>query len=162
MNNRPSNPNDMKKTSAAKPLSLPMALWFGTCARYTVLCLILLVVSAIVSDSATVTYIEPIRFFLLLPFGFFLTLATYVRRAEKLSTGAKLGLHPVIVLGGFYLCCYLPFQISSKPAGQQIFLFLLLAILLYGLFMGIFLLISRLLGQKKTEDTPYVSQYSRK
>ena len=146
----------------ASPMQILRDLWFGTCARYTVLCLILLLISAIVSDSLTVTYIEPVRFFLLLPFGFFLTLAAKVRNGEKLPTGAKLALHPVLVLGGFYLCCYLPFQISSKPAAQQIFLFLLLAVLLYGLFMGIFLLVVRCLHRKKIEDTPYVSQYNRK
>lgn len=158
MNKQSSKTNTQQDTSPAQILQ---GLWFGTCARYTVLCLALLTISAILSDSATVTYIEPVRFFLLLPFGFFVTLAARVRNGEKLPTGAKLALHPILVLGGFYLCCYLPFQITSKPAAQQVFLFLLLAVLLYGLFMGIFLLILRCIKRKKMEDTPYVSQYSR-
>lgn len=162
MNKQPVKNKHSQEAPVSDARTVARDLWFGSCTRYTVLCLFLLVISSILSDSLTVTYIEPVRFFLLLPFGFFLTLATRVRHAEKLTTGAKVALHPLLVLGSFYLCCYLPFQISSKPAGQQIFLFLLLSALVYGLFMGIFLLISHSLNRKKSDDSQYVSQYSRK
>ena len=148
-----------KSPAAATPAEILQGVWLGTCARYTVLCLLLLLVSAIVSDSLTVTYIEPIRFFLLLPFAGFLKLATMTRKAASLATGAKCALHPLLVMGGFYLCCYLPFQVASNPSGQQVLLLLLLAALVYALFMGIFLLITHSLGRKKKADTPYVSQY---
>lgn len=158
MNQRPSDP---KSGTATSPLARLRDLWLGSCARYTVLCLLMMAVSAIASASLTVTYIDTVRFFLLLPFAVFLTLAAWVRRAEKLGTGAKLTLHPLLVMGGFYLCCYLPFQIISKPSNQQILLLVFLAFLVYGLSMGIFLAISHALGRKKTADTPYVSQYGR-
>ena len=51
--------------------------------------------------------------------------------------------------------------ISSKPSPQQILILLMLALLVYALAMGILLAISHALRRKKTEDTPYVSQYDR-
>jgi hypothetical protein len=109
-------------TPAASPAPTPTAilrdLWLGTCARYTVLCLILLVTSAIASASLTVTYVDTVRFFLLLPFGLCLTLAAWVRKSDKLSAGAKCALHPLAFLSGFYFFCYLPYQIRTTPSGM--------------------------------------------
>lgn len=160
MNKRP--PDTQNKQQEPTVPSLLRELWTGSCTRYTVLCLLLLLVSAMVSDSLTVTYVDTVRFVLLLPFAFCLTLATRIRRADKLATGAKCALHPITVLGGFYLCCYLPFQISTKPSGQQILILLLLAALVYGVTMGIVCLIAHRKHSKELEATPYVSQYSRK
>ena len=158
MNQRPS---DTKSKQEASALTRLRDLWMGSCARYTVLCLLMMVISAIASASLTVTYIEPVRFFLLLPFAVFLTLAAWVRRAEKLGKGAKLTLHPILVMGGFYLCCYLPFQIASKPSGQQVLILVILALLVYGISMGLFLAVSHAFGRKKSDETAYVSQYGR-
>lgn len=162
MNKRSVNTKNNPVPDTPATTSLARELWLGTCARYTVLCLLLLLISAIVSDSLTVTYVDTVRFFLLLPFAFCLAVATKVRKAPRLSTGAKCALHPVLFLGGFYLFCYLPFQISTKPSGQQILILLILVALLYGISMGIFCLISRSLRQKKIDDTPYVSQFQKK
>lgn len=137
-------------------------LWMGTCARFTVLCLILLVTSAIASASLTITYVDSVRFFLLLPFGLCLTLAARVRRSDKLSAGAKCGLHPLAFLGGFYLFCYLPYQLRTKPSGMQVFIILLLTALLYAIVMGIYAAVTAKTRQAKIDDTPYESQYSQK
>ena len=83
-----------------KALTYAKDLWLGTCARYTVLCLILLLASAIASDSLTVTYVDTVRFILLLPLGLCLTLAAWVRRSDKLSAGAKVGLHALVAVFG--------------------------------------------------------------
>jgi hypothetical protein len=91
-----------------------------------------------------------------------LALATNLRRTDKLKAGAKCVLHPLLTMGGFYLFGYLPFQLRSKPSGQQILLMLILAILVYGLIMGVVCLVSRAQRRKQLEDTPYVSQYNRK
>ena len=168
MNKRPSKTQHIEKDTAESAVtslptvSLPRALWQGTCVRYTLLCLCLLLVSAIMADSLTVTYVDTVRFFLLLPFALCLTLATHVRRSDKLSGGAKGVLHPLLSLGGFYLACYLPYQISTKPSGSQVLMILLLAAVLYGLGMGIFALVTRKSRQKKLDDTPYVSQFGAK
>jgi len=143
------------------PTSLLRELWLGTCARYTVLCLLLLFISAIAAGSLTTTYVDTVRFFLLLPFALCITLATRTRRSDKLSTGAKCVLHPLLFLGGFYLCCYLPFQLSTKPSGQQILLILLLTALLYGAGMAVICLVART-RRRTANDTPYVSQFGNK
>ena len=146
----------------ATPASTLMGLWLGTCARYTVLCLILMLISAVTATEQNPPYIDTLRFFLILPFAFCVTVAARIRNADKLSTGAKYVLHPITVLGGFYLFCYLPFQVSTKPSGQQVLLILLLAAVVYGIFMGIFCLIRSGSRRKKVEDTPYVSQFGKK
>ncbi len=142
-----------------KAASLLRELWLGTCARYTVLCLILLITSAIASDSLTVTYVDTVRFFLLLPFGFALTLSALVRRSDKLSAGARVGLHALSTLGGFYLFCYLPYQLRTKPSGMQVFIILLAVVILYAAVMGIYAAVTAKTRQKKIDDTPYESQF---
>ena len=161
MNKRPTEVQNIPDT-AAPASSLPKDLWLGSCARYTVLCMLLLLISTLLAESPSAVYVDPIRFALLLPFALCLTGATMLRRTDKLSRGAKCALHPLAVLGGFYTFGYLPFQLRSKPSGQQILLFLLLAALVYGLAMGIYCLITHSLGRKKSEDTPYVSQFGKK
>ena len=157
--NKPAPEAQNKQTT---PASILMSLWLGTCARYTVFCLPLMLISAIAADAQTPPYMDSLRFFLILPFAFCVTVAARIRTADKLSTGAKCALHPITVLGGFYLFCYLPFQVSTKPSGQQVLLILLLAAVVYGIFMGIFCLITSGSRRKKAEDTPYVSQFGKK
>ena len=148
-----------EKVAAADPRATLRALWLGTCARYTILCLILLVTSAIASDSLTVTYVDTVRFFLLLPFGLCLTLAAKVRSSDKLSAGAKVGLHALAALGGFYLFCYLPYQVRTKPSGMQVLIILLLVAVLYAAVMGAYAAVTAKSRRKKIDDTPYESQF---
>lgn len=164
MNKRPTeakNKQTETTTPAAHAPSVLRDLWLGTCARYTVLCLILLVTSAIASDSLTMTYVDTVRFFLLLPFGLCLTAAARVRKADKLTAGAKCALHPLAVLGGFYLFCYLPYQLRTKPSGMQVFIILLVVAILYAVCMGIYAAVTRKSRQKQIDKTPYVSQYGK-
>lgn len=155
----PKAQNTKAETAAATdPVALIRSLWLGTCARYTILCLILLVTSAIASDSLTVTYVDTVRFFLLLPFGLTLTLAAWVRRS-RLGAGAKVGLHALATLGGFYLFCYLPYQVRTKPAGMQVLIILLLVVILYAVAMGIYAAVTAKTRQRQVDDTPYESQF---
>lgn len=156
--NKPAPEANNKKTAPA----ILRDLWLGSCARFTVLCLILLTVSSIGSDSLTLTYIDTVRYFLLLPFAVCLTLAAWARRSDKLSGGVKCVLHPLAVLGGFYLCCYLPYQLRTNPTNMQVFIILLAVALLYALGMGIYALVTRKSRQKRIDDTPYVSQFGKK
>ena len=75
-------------------------IWLGTCARYAVLTLVILFFGMLTSDSLSVTYVDTVSFFLLLPLGLCLTLATRVRKTNALRTVAKYILHPLLVLGG--------------------------------------------------------------
>ena len=165
MNKRPQKDQN---TQVAPPAEAPSvtsslkSLWLGTCARYTVLCLVLLVTSAIASESLTVTYVDTLRFFLILPFAFCVTVGARIRKADKLATGLKCILHPLTVLGGFYLFGYLPFQVSTKPSAQQVLLMLLLAAIVYGILVGVLCLLGSGSRRKKDRDTPYVSQFGKK
>ena len=161
MNKRPLDTHNKQESPLPAP-SLPRELWTGTCIRYTLLCLLLLFISACTFDAETPTYVDPLRFFLLLPFACLLTVAAKTRRSDKLTTGVKCILHPILSLGGFYICCYLPFQVSTKPSGAQVLLMLLLAALVYGLIMTAVCLITASHRRKQTEETPYVSQYTKK
>lgn len=161
MNKRPLETQN-KQEAPLPTTTLPRELWTGTCVRYTLLCLILLLISAFTFDAETPTYVDPLRFFLLLPFACLLTIAAKTRRADKLATGVKCILHPILSLGGFYICCYLPFQVSTKPSGAQVLLMLLLAALVYGLIMAAVCLVAGSRRRKQTEEAPYVSQYSKK
>ena len=137
-------------------------IWLGTCARYAVLTLLVLFFGMISADSLTVTYVDTVSFFLLLPLGFCLTLATRLRKTDMLNTTAKCILHPLLVLGGGYLCFYLPYQVRSKPSGSQTLIMVLLGVILYLTVMAVVLLISRKARQKKIENTPYVNQYDKR
>lgn len=160
MNKRPPKAQNIQ----TEPTTLPLAdclrsLWRGTCAWFTVLCTVLLLISLALSDSLI---IEPSRFLLLLPFSFLLAAAALVRRAKRLPVAARCILHPILALGGFYLCCYLPYQINAKPSGSQIFLVLLLVAILYGVGMGIYLGVTYALNRKKDDSADYVSQFGKK
>ena len=155
---KPSPEVQNKQTST----TLGKRLWLGTCVRYTVLALLTLLFSALLSDSVTATYVDTLRFFLLFPFGFCLTVATLVRQAESWSTALRCALHPLLVLGGGYLCFYLPYQARTKPSGSQALMMVLLGVVLYATVMGIILLITRKQRREKQEQIPYVSQYRQK
>ena len=161
MNKSPSKDKNkqVETAEATAPLALLRDLWLGTCARFTVLCLILLITSSIASASLSINYVDTVHFFLLLPFGLCLTLATRVRKSDKLSTGAKCGLHPLAFLGGFYFFCYLPYQIRTNPSGMQVLIILLLVALIYAITMAVFALVASKI-RKHTDDTPYESQFS--
>ena len=68
--NKPSTNTQNKQDATSSPATLLRNLWLGSCARYTVLCLILLPVSlvtSLASDTTNAAYIDPARFLLLLP-----------------------------------------------------------------------------------------------
>ena len=82
-----------------------------------------------------------------------------MRRSDKLSAGAKVALHSIAVLGGFYLFCYLPYQLRTKPSGMQVLVILLLAAILYGITMAIVAAVTAKARQKKLDEVPYESQF---
>ncbi len=158
-----------QRTSAVQPTEAAPSvasrlreLWLGTAARYTVIALCALLINAILHESLTTTYVDTVRFFLFLPFSAILTLAAWVRRADKPSLGGRVCLHALLVLGGFYLCLYLPYQLKSKPSGQQVLMLVLLAVVLYAIALVIYLLCTRRSRVAAQEAVPYESQFKRR
>ncbi len=147
-----------RPVDAPAPVSYVRRLVSGTCVRYTAISTMAILINLILGDTEG-AYIDPLRFLLFLPFALCLALATAVRKTEKMPTAGKLVLHPVLSLGGFYLCLYLPFQIRTSPTGTQILLLLLLSALVYGLLMVIIALCTRRARRRQIEEKPYVSQF---
>lgn len=141
------------------PIAWIKTLLSGICVRFTVLCILILLISLLTSDSLENTVVDTARFFLLLPLSLCLTLATLVRRS-RLGKVAKVLLHPTLSLGGLYLCAYLPYQISVKPTGEQTLAVSLLALLIYAVTATVYLIANRKKHQKAIDDTPYESVFS--
>ena len=159
MNKRaPKVQNNPADESGTKLRTLLRDLWFGSCARLTVLCAALLLLCPIIGQPGPEWY----RFLLIYPFALFLAGAAAVRRAGQMTTVTKCILHPVLTLGGFYLCCYLPYQLTTKPSGAQVLLVLLLVGVLYAVVMGIYLAVTSALRRKKGDAVEYVSQFGKK
>ena len=171
------NKNKQRPTAVTEPTSsagrkLARELWYGTAARYTVIALVLLLINVILdaasgtgnpaNSMSAVTVVDTLRFFLLLPFSFLLAAAALIRRNDKLSTGARVLLHPLFTLGGFYLCFYLPYQIQTKPSPAQALLILLAVLILYIIVMTVYLLLTRHRRQKAVDATPYTRQFGSK
>jgi hypothetical protein len=126
----------------------------GMCVRYTVFCMVILLISSLMGGSTKDTVVVTARFFLLLPLSLCLTLAALVRRSH-LGTPIKAILHPMLSLGGLYLCGYLPYQVSAKPTGEQVLAILLLALIIYAITAVIYLMVTRKKRQRMIDDTPY-------
>ncbi len=147
---------------AERSPSLPLRLWTGTAARFTVIAVCVLTVNLLLSGTDSNTYVEPLHFLMFLPFAFALTLATLIRRSDKLSAAARWTLHPLCVLGGFYLCLYMPYQIKNKPTGGQVLAIILLVAVVYGLAMAVIGMVTRRSRRAEIESAPYESQFGGK
>ncbi len=147
-------------TAESKPHPLT-ALLTGTCVRYTAISLFVLLVNLLFSGNED-AYVHPSSFLLLLPFALGLSAAATVRKADKLATGARVVLHPLLSLGSFYLCIYLPYQLDKRPSAGQILAILVLGAVVYGVAVTVLLLLARRTRQKTIDDTPYISQFGRK
>jgi uncharacterized membrane protein len=65
-------------------------------------------------------------------------------------------------LGGFYLFCYLPYQVRTKPSGMQVLMLLLAVLLLYAIVAAIYAAVTAKTRQKRVDETPYQSQFGKK
>lgn len=157
-------PSPEAQTNQAAPTigATVRELWHTTCVWFTALVLVILLLRAILSESFSMVGVPLLQFFLLLPFSFLTALAGLVRRSAALSTVARCLLHPLLCLGGFYLFLYLPYQIETAPSGADILMILFLVALVYAIGAGIYALCTRKKRRKKIDDTPYVSQFTKK
>ena len=152
------------KQDAPATLSTVKRFVAGACLRYTLLTVGVLVVHALFTalESGTNPYIDPSLLWLLIPFALCLTAAAAIRRADKLSRAVRYTLHPLLSLGSFYLCLYLPYQIDAKPRAATTFVILLCAAAVYAAIVGVMALITHRRRQKTLDKTPYVSRFGDK
>ncbi len=148
-------PTSAPKETGSHPLS---TLLHRTCAWYTGISAFVLLFNVLfpANDSG---YVRAVNFLLFLPFALALAAGSMVRKADKLSTAVRVLLHPLCVLGGFYLCIYLPYQLDKKPTAAQMLAVFVLVAVAYGIAVGILCALSRRTAQKKSAETPYVSQF---
>ncbi len=133
----------------------------GTCVWYTAISVCVLMINLLFAGSEH-GYVDPLSFLLFLPFSLALTAAGMIRRAATLSAALRIFLHPVLSLGGFYLCIFLLYQINRKPSAGVVLAGLVLIAVIYGIIMAILALLTRRKQQKQIEAIPYQSQFGRK
>ena len=134
----------------SKQQSPVVALLQKTCMWYSGISLFILMVNVIFLHNKNAS-VSPLGFLLFFPFALCLSLATLVRRSDRLPAAARVILHPLCVLGGFALCVYLPS--NRNPV------VLALAAAIYGLTVLIIWLCTRRKQQKKVDATPYIRQF---
>lgn len=134
----------------SKKQSPAVSLLRQTCVWYSGISLFVLTVNVILSGNEQ-AYVSPLSFLLFFPFALCLTLAATVRRSDRLSTALRVILHPVLVLGGFALCVYL-------PSGRNPIV-LAVAAVIYGITVLTVWLCTRRKMQKKADGTPYINQF---
>ena len=129
-----------------------IALLQKVCLWYSGISLLILVV-LFFSDSKDASAIR--NLLLIFPFSLCLSVAGLVRRSERLPAAARIVLHPVCVLGGFFLFFYL-------PLGQKGPVIPLTAAVIYAIAVFAIWLCNRRKRQKKAENAPYISQFGSK
>ena len=154
-----------RRAQTTQKMSDPAALWqrlaLGTCVRYTLILVGVLLLHALFTalDLTGNPYIATSLLWLLLPFSMLLTAATAIRKTDKLSVGLRILLHPLLTYGGFCLFVYLPYHMDRTPSGQATLIILVTAAIVYAAVMAAVLLIARKKTHKTIEKTPYVSHF---
>ena len=136
----------------SKQLSPILSLLKKTCLWYSGISLLVLVF-LFFSGNKDASSIQ--NLLLIFPFSLCLSVAGLVRRSDRLPTALRIALHPVCVLGGFFLFFYLPLEQSG-------FVIPLTALVIYAITMLTVWLCHRGKQQKKAESSPYVSQFGSK
>lgn len=153
------NTNQAPQT-LAEAFPIPARLIRGTCFWFTIMFLILLCVGAVTTGSFDMNYIHTIRYLLLIPYAFCLTLAGMVR-TSPLPGPARGILHAVCSVGGFWLCVYLPYQLEAKPLARNTLIIMTLVLILWLIGFFIRLGIVRRRDRRAIEDKPYENQFKK-
>ncbi len=128
-----------------------------TCMLYTAISLSVFLIQLILFGNQQ--GVRALSFLLFLPFAACIALAGLLRTADKLPMWGKLLLHPLLTLGGFYLCVYLPARIHWQPTPSMTLVIPILSTVVYGTSVTVILLVSRRKRQKTVDTTPYESQF---
>ena len=134
----------------SKQPSPVVAILQRTCAWYSGISLFILIVNVILFHNEKAS-VSPLSFLLFFPFALCLSLATLVRRSDRLPVVARVLLHPLCTLGGFALCVYL-------PSNRNPFVLVVSAVV-YGITVLVIWLRARGKQQKKVTNTPYIHQF---
>ncbi len=128
------------------------------CLWYTGISLFILLIN-VFSSTNEGTYVDAKRFLLFFPLALALAAAGVVRETETLPTWARVILHPLLSIGGVYLCFFLPYQVQQGANPGRGAALILITAMGYGIVALILFLCSRKAAQKKIDSTPYESQF---
>ncbi len=156
-----SKSNASARASTAGSTPPRPAVWLlllrRTCMLYTAIALFVLLIQLIISGNRQ--GVSALNFLLLIPFAACIALAGLLRTSDKLPMWGKLLSHPLLTLGGFYLCVYLPARIHWRPTPSMTLVIPILSTVVYGASVTVILLVSRRKRQKTVDATPYESQF---
>ena len=99
------------------------------CIYFTVIALLLLVISAILGNDADGTSIRVSSFLLILPCGLLISVGTQILRNDRLSRAARYFAHYLLTVLAIFLFLWLPSNSLATPMAG--FLMLLLFTVLY-------------------------------
>lgn len=127
---------------------------------FTVLTMLLLLVQWLIEQNLDKS-INAAVFLMLLPLALAIAGADMIRRSDRLPTGAKVILHPLLCLGGVYLA-YLPYQLANQFRAASVLVHLVFFALIYGVITAAVCIVSLATRRRKDdkESAPYVSQFN--
>ena len=130
-----------------------------TCCVYTVSAMLFLLLNLAIEGSLSETYINARSFLLVFVFAVFFALANAVYALPKPTHGLRLLAHFALVVGSMYLCLYLPSGAGTATSGKLLILMLL--VVMYWLFMGIYLVLARTARARRPQKSEYQSVFKK-
>ena len=125
--------------------------FFNGCAVYTTFSALILVIYLLVGSDNEV--IEPMRFFLLIPFSFLLAFGFAILKARELNAFIRVICNYVGIALNIFLFLYLP-GATNESSGDVLAAFLIISIL-YGLIYAVAACISASRRKKKNVTKQY-------
>ncbi|MBQ9779917.1 MAG: hypothetical protein IJW00_03115 [Clostridia bacterium] len=146
--------------SAHPALTLLRKLTVTACCVFTALTMLLLLIQWLIEQNLDKS-INAKVFLMLLPLSLCIAGADMIRKTDKLPTGSKIILHPLLCLGGIFLA-YLPYMIANDFSASTVLVHMVFFAAVYGVVTATVCLITMAMGKKKEkkEPIPYKSQFN--
>ncbi len=136
-------------------------LCINTSCVFTVLTLFLLFIQWLLEENLDKS-INAAVFLMILPLSLCIAGAGMLRKSERIPTGGKVILHPLLCIGGIFLA-YLPYMTANKFSGSTVLVHLVFFAAVYGIVTAVVCVLSMIFGKEKqkTVDAPYKSQFKK-
>lgn len=152
------NQSGNQNNSSAR--SIIRTLVVSACCIFTALTLFLLLMQWLIEQNLNKSIAANV-FLMLLPLSLAIAGADMIRRSDRIPTGGKCILHPLLCLSGIFLT-YLPYMTANKFPGGTVLVHMVFFAVIYGVITAAVCLIS-LAGKRhadQKEPEAYVSQFN--
>lgn len=141
-------------------LLLLRRLAVNACCVFTALTMLLLFVQWLIEMNLSKS-INAKVFLMLLPLSLCIAGAHMIRKTDKLPTGGKVILHPLLCLAGIFLA-YLPYMTANHFPAGTVMVHLVFFAAIYGIVTTAICLTALAMNKKKEKDAPapYQSQFN--